>query len=162
MFAARGQKGERGSNMTRWLSVVAVVLALAVLPARADEKSHRKAAEELFETMDLQKYFQGAVDTMLKLQLKANPAVARYRDVLKKFLDKHMSYASLKEDLVRLYTKEFTEEELKELARFNRTPTGKKFMQKSPGLLQKATEAGAQRVQDELKKLVEGARKDKK
>jgi hypothetical protein len=152
--------------MIRWyMGAVAVILALAVVPARADEKSHRGAAEELLKLMDMDKLMQTSIDALLNAQIKANPAMARYRDVMKKFFAKHMSYASLKEDLIKLYSKEFTEEELRDAIRFYKTPTGRKFLKKAPLLMQKGGELGMRRLQDnieELKKMIKEAMKDDK
>lgn len=44
----------------RWLIVVGLLLPAAV--ARADEKSHRKAAETLLLTMGVDKQLQGTMD----------------------------------------------------------------------------------------------------
>jgi len=149
--------------MTRWfVGAVAVVLMAAVVPARADEKSHRKTAEDLLKAMDVEKTMQASIDAALDLQIKANPGLARFKDVMKKFLTKHMSYASIKEDLIKLYVKEFTEDELKDLMKFYQTPTGKKFLKKAPVMMQKGGELGLKRVQEnmpELKKMIEDSLK---
>ena len=85
---------------------------------------------------------QAAMDQMMAVQLKANPQLAPFKDVMKKFLDKHLSYASIKEELISLYVSEFTETELKELVAFYRTPVGKKAVDKLPVLMQKGAELG--------------------
>jgi hypothetical protein len=151
--------------MTRWfISAVAVMLVVTVVPARADEKSHRKAAEELLESMDMDRLLKSSIDSSLEMQVKANPPLAKFKDVVKKFLTKHMGYAALKEDLIKLYAKEFSEDELKDLTKFNKTPTGKKFLKKAPLLMQKAGELGMKKFQDnkeELMKMIQDALKEK-
>jgi len=103
--------------------------------------------------METEKTMQSAIDLTLDMQIKGNPALASYKDVMKKFFTKHMSYASLKNDLIDIYAKEFTEPELKELVVFYRTPIGKKLVQKTPTLTKKAMELGQRRVQDNLEEL---------
>jgi hypothetical protein len=142
------------------LSVAALALVLAGAPSRAwaDEESHRAAAEDLLKATNTEKTMQAAIDQMLAVQLKANPRMEPFKDVMKKFLSKHVSYAAVKEDLISMYTAEFTEDELKEIATFYRTPTGKKAIAKLPVLMQKGAELGLKRVQEnsaELKQMIE-------
>jgi len=149
--------------MTRWfVGAVAVLLMVAVVPARADEKSHRKAAEDLFKAMDMEKTMEASIDAVLEMQVKANPIMAKFKGVMKKFLSKHMGYSSLKEDLVKMYTTEFTEDDLKDMTKFYQTPTGKKLIKKTPQLTKKSMELGSKRVQEnmsELKKMIEDSLK---
>ncbi len=67
--------------------------------------------------------------------------------------------------MVKMYTKEFTEAELKEMTKFYKSDLGKKIVQKNPVLMQKGADLGARRVQEnleELKKMIEDeARKDR-
>jgi uncharacterized protein len=90
--------------------------------------------------------------------VKANPQLAKTKDVMRGFISKYMNYASLKDDLIKIYTDEFTEAELKTITEFYSTPLGKKMITKMPALLQKGSELGVKRLQehgDELRKLIE-------
>jgi hypothetical protein len=146
---------------------VALALVLASASSRlwADEASHRAAAEDLLKVTNAEKMMQVTIDQMMSLQLKANPQLEPLKDTMKKFLNKHLSYAALKDDLIKLYMAEFTEAELKEITAFYRTPTGKKALEKMPILMQKGGELGAKRVQEnsaELKQMIEEELKRKK
>jgi hypothetical protein len=144
------------------LAVLAVLVAASA--AAADQKSHRKAAEELLKVLNMDKQLQSAIDQTLDLQIKANPGIAEYRDVMKKFFSKHMSWDSLKEDIITIYTDAFTEEELNEITKFYKTPVGKKLVEKNPELMGKGMQLGVKRVQEnqgELRQMLEDAR-DKK
>ena len=123
------------------------------LDLRADEKTHRAAAESLLNNMDMDKLMNQSVDQMLQMQVQQNPAIAPYQTQMKAFLSKYMSWASLKDDMVKIYTAEFTEAELKELNAFYQTPLGKKTVQKMPTLLAKGAEMGQKRVQEHLPEL---------
>jgi hypothetical protein len=59
----------------------------------------------------------------------------------------------LKDDLIKIHMEEFTEEELKEIAAFYRTPIGKKAIQKMLPLQQKCSELGMKRVQENIGEL---------
>ncbi len=135
------------------LIVLTLVLATAAASAFADENSHRAAAEEVLTLCNTEKVMQAALDTTLGAQLKANPALEPVKDVMKAFFAKYLSYAAVKEDLISLYVTEFTEAELKELAAFYRTPTGKKSIEKLPVLFQKGSDIGTKRVQEHLPEL---------
>ncbi len=130
--------------------------AFALLPplaARADETSHRAAAESLLNNMDMDKLMSQSVDQMLQVQVGQNPAIAPYQAQMKTFLSKYMSWAAMKDDMVKIYVNEFTEPELKELNAFYQTPLGKKTVQKMPTLLAKGAEMGQKRVQEHLPEL---------
>jgi hypothetical protein len=150
--------------MVRFAVAVGVLL-LAGVAVRADDKSHRQAAEELFKAMDVESMLAGAIDASLEAQVKANPALAQFKGVMKKFFNKYMSYASLKDDLIKLYTDEFTEDELKEMTKFYKTPTGRKLAKKGPSLMQKGGQLGMARVQKntaELQKMIQDSLKGDK
>jgi hypothetical protein len=133
--------------------VLALFLTGVTTTSSADETSHRAAAEEILTLTNTEKVMQAAMDTMLDAQLKANPTLEPVKDVMKRFLAKYLSFAAVKEDMITLYVTEFTEEELKELAAFYRTPTGKKAIEKLPVLFQKGAEIGTKRVQEHLPEL---------
>ena len=134
--------------------VVLVVFAL-VQPTgvRADEASHRKSAETLLGLMNMETLMTQTVDQMLEMQVKQNPAIAPYQAEMKAFFNKYMSWASMKDEMVKLYTTEFSEAELKELTTFYQSPIGKKTLQKMPALMAKGAEIGQRRVQEHLPEL---------
>jgi len=140
--------------MFKWMIFCAMVLA-GVSFVQADEASHRAAAEEMLKEANTDKTMRAAIDTMLDAQLKANRALVPVKDVMKKFLIKHLSYEAVKDELIDLQVKEFTEEELKEIAAFYRSPTGKKFIEKQPLMMQKGAEIGMRRVQENSAELTQ-------
>ena len=133
--------------MTRIL-LAATILAIAGPASRADQKSHRKAAEELLKVMGVEKQLQGSIDQVLDVQIKANPAIAPHRDAMKRFFTKHMSWSSLKDDFITIYVDAFTEDDLVQIRKFYETPAGKKVVQKTPELMAKGMQLGLKRVQD--------------
>lgn len=140
--------------MKSFLCLLTIVAALGQMtPARATEQTHRQAAEALLDLMDMDKLMSESIDQMLEMQVKQNPAIGPFKEEMKKFLSKYMSWASMKEDMVKIYTAEFTEQELKELLAFYQTPLGKKTVAKMPKLMAKGAELGQQRVQEHLPEL---------
>lgn len=126
--------------------LVAVVVLIDHSLFAADE-AHRKAAADLLEATNTRKVMDSTMDQMLEAQIKANAQLAPLRGVMKQFLNKHLGYDSMKDDLITLYTEEFTEDELKQLAAFYQSPVGKKASEKLPTLMAKGGQLGMQRVQ---------------
>jgi len=138
------------------LIIMAVVLTHAV--AWGDEKSHRKAAENLLIVTNVDKSLPKIVEQVLASQLQQNPQLTPYRDVMQRFLNKYMHWESLKEDVMTAYTQEFTEPELKQLTAFYKTPLGQKAVEKMPQLLFIGGQIGMRRVQAneaELRQMIE-------
>ena len=114
-----------------------VLIALSLLQPnalRADEASQKKAAESLLGLMGMEKLLSQSIDQMLALQVQQNPSLAPYQAQMKTFLNKYMSWASLKDDMAKVYMAEFTEAELNDLIKFYQTPLGKKTVEKMPSL----------------------------
>ncbi len=137
--------------------LITVSLMLNYSSSVADKKSHRKAAEELLKAANTEKVMETVMDQMLAI-LKQNPQLGPYQDVIKRFLSKYLSLESLQEELITIYTEEFTEAELKQLTAFYQTPVGKKAIEKLPQLTAKAGQLGVARVQAnqaELQQMIE-------
>src|SRR5213075_1845346 len=121
----------QGALMKSFLCTLMIVVVFGQMQAvRADNASHRAAAEALLNLMDMDNLLNQSIDQMLDMQVKQNPAIGQYKAQMKTFLSKYMSWASMKEDMIKIYTDEFTEPELKELLAFYQTPLGKKTVQK--------------------------------
>ena len=135
------------------LLTIAVFAFVASTQARADTASHRAAAESVLSLMNMDVVLAQAIDQTLKVEIQANPSIAPYEKQMRAFFAKYMSWASLKNDFVTIYADEFTEEELKQIGAFYRTPAGQKAVQKLPVLLAKGAALGQQRVQDHMAEL---------
>jgi hypothetical protein len=99
---------------------------------------------------------------MLEMQVQQNPALVPYQAQMKAFLNKYMSWASLKDDMTKLYMAEFSESEVNELTKFYQTPLGKKTVKKMPLLMTQGAEIGQKRVQEHLPELQAAMQADKK
>ena len=97
------------ARMKLLLPILIVFSLLQPIAARADEASHKKAAESLLGLMGMEKLLSQSVDQMLAMQVQQNPALAPYQAQMKTFLNKYMSWASLKDDMAKIYMAEFSE-----------------------------------------------------
>jgi hypothetical protein len=118
-----------------------------------EKDSHTAAAEDFLRAMNMEETTKQTLDQMLAVQIQQQPGLAAFKDVMRTFLQKHLSYAAIKDGMVELYKAEFTESELKELAAFYRTPIGKKSVEKLPMLAAAGAQLGMQRVQANMGEL---------
>ena len=116
---------------------------------------HRQAAEGLLALIYPPGSFDKLVDQMLETQLKQRPEAAAIAPEMRAFFSKYMSWNSLKSDMVDIYTRTFTEAELRDITKFYQTPTGRKMSSALPQLMQAGMEIGQKRVQDHLPELQE-------
>lgn len=135
------------------------VILLAVLfvsygQSFADNNS-KMEAEILLSTMGMDTALEQTISQMLDIQLQQNPTLAPFKQVMLRFFNKHMSYESLKPEMVAIYSETFTLTELKEINAFYKTPTGSKTIEKMPELMARGGQIGAQRVQDNIQELQE-------
>jgi uncharacterized protein len=138
--------------------LITVALVLHPFVAVGNEQSHRKAAENLLITMEVDKSLPKIAEQVVETQLQQNPQLAPQRDILQRFLNKYLNWESVKEDTITAYTQEFTEPELKKLTEFYKTPVGKKVSEKMPKLAFISGQIGlrqAQAHQTELRQMIE-------
>ncbi len=141
-----------------WCALLTIAMLARQSTAVADDQSHRKAAEDLLNAMNVQKAMEAATDQMIEVQIKANPQLAPMRDVLKQWVSKFLSYESIKDELITVYCGELTEDELKQIAAFYNTPAGKRWTEEMPKINAKTSQLGsaqAQAHQAELQKMIQ-------
>jgi hypothetical protein len=114
------------------------------------DAASEKEAEKLLDMVGTQAVMEQSMSQMLDIQLQQNPALAPYKGVMMEFLNKNMSYESLKPDLVKMYSEEFTSSELREINAFYSTNVGKKSIEKMPKLMMQGGQLGATRVQENI------------
>jgi hypothetical protein len=127
----------------------------ATAQGSARSKAHLAAAHEFLKTIQLDKTFAETIETAVDLQIKQNPMIEPYRDVMLEFFEKYMSWDSLKDDMAQIYVEEFTIQEIEKLSAFYRTAVGKKAALRMPKLMSKGGELGMRRVQEHMFELQE-------
>lgn len=143
-------------TLRRTLAVAALV---AVAPfAAADEKTHRKAAEQLLVTLRVEKTMADAIDPTIDTLIKTNDNIGKYKSALREYLKRQLAWEVQKEEWVTAYVEEFTEAELLELAKFYQSPLGQKALDKQPKLTGRLTEYAVRKAlanKDDLRKAIE-------
>lgn len=134
--------------------VISVFMALLCMsPISSADPASEKEAEKLLNLMGMEEALDQSMAQMLDVQLQQNPALAPYKEVMLEFLTKHMSYDSLKPDMLKIYSEAFTASELREINDFYATDTGKKTIQMMPELMAQGAQIGAVRVQENIGEL---------
>ena len=114
--------------------------------------------EKMLLITDMPSVYDQTVQKLLDAQLQSEPSMVPYRDIFYKFLTKYMGFESIKLDLIKLYSQNFTVEDIKTLNHFYSTATGKKAMKLFPTITAQAGELGKQRMMDnigQLRKMIE-------
>jgi len=136
--------------------IILFILLIAQGPVFA-ENNAKKEAEILLNTMGMETAFEESISRILNIQLQQNPSLKPYKQVMLDFFSKHMSFQSLKPDMINIYADAFTTLELREISAFYRTPTGSKTIKLMPELMAKGSQLASKRVQDntqELQKMI--------
>jgi len=87
------------------------------------------------------------------MQLQQSPQLAQHQAALRAFLEKYVGWNSMREPLIEMYVKTFTEQELKEMNAFYITPTGQKVILQLPELVQERNRLAMQRIQANIGEL---------
>jgi len=144
------------------LSLLIVVSLLTSL-ASADEISRRAAAEELLsltkvdqmikplftqmQAMMEQQFAQMGVPEDLQSILK------RHQERLFVVLEETLDLQTMKRDFVSIYVDTFTEDELKGVVAFYKTPVGQAFLDKMPLLMSRSMQASQKRMPEIFEKM---------
>jgi hypothetical protein len=116
-------------------------------------KSHRGRVKELFALMDMQRVIDASRDEMLAAQIKANPMLGQFKDIMSDFLTEHMSWKNLERGFIDDYVETFSQTEIEDMIRFYKTPTGAKAISKMPELLKRGAQRGVEKVQKHMPEL---------
>ena len=147
--------------MTRFRALcTAALLVCATGQVMADAKSHAADAEKFLilahaDKLAVPVYAQ--VQQMFAQRFAESNAPQSEKAVLETYqaqantaLEQAVGWDKLKPDMVKLYTSNFNEQEMKELIRFYESPLGKKVLEKMPTL----TAQSAQLTQGKLEAAV--------
>ena len=129
------------------------VFLIGSVSAHAVTDAHRNAAEELLQITGLKESLNRTAEQLVDFQIRQNPQMAPYRAVFLEFFKKYMSYDNLKNDIIQIYVEEFSENELKDIIRFYKTPTGRKTIEKLPVLMSKGAQVGMANVKSHMPEL---------
>lgn len=136
------------------IMVLAALFTLAfALNVSAKTDPHRAAVEKLLSLTNQDQLINQALDQVKQLTLKQfqqflpSETTPGQQAIIEKHYNKmfevvkaEMSWSKMKEDFIQIYISNFTEKEINEVIAFYETPIGKKFIEKTPVIMQQSTE----------------------
>jgi len=141
-------------------------MALLVNTAFADERSHRKLAEEFMTITDTAKMMGSSFEQIKSKQIEKLAKVTypgknpeKDRELQKRtmeYLNKKLIWNNFSEGYIDVYAEVFTEDELKALVNFYSSPVGKKVMSNTHDLRMKllqSTQVQLKGMSLEIKKI---------
>lgn len=130
--------------MRRVVLAISLVLPLIATPVsgQAAPTSHEQAAREFLTAIGIEKILQEISSALANNLIRSNPPLAAHRDVILAWTTKYVTWEAAAPELVKSYTKAFSEPELREITAFYGTPTGRKMAAELPRLMENAAAEG--------------------
>jgi len=140
------------------IAAIALLLALGLAsgaPAQeaAISDARRQAAVDLLALMDLERTMLGGAAATADAMIANQPALELYRGVLLEWAGRIMTWEAFQPRFVEIYAEAYTEKELRELADFYRTSTGRKSLEVGPELMRRGAMVGKQVAREHLDEL---------
>jgi uncharacterized protein len=134
--------------MKRWILMLAVVMVVAPVGARADEASKQAKVKELFAVMHMDHSLdrmRSAMEQQVQATAKNAPGTEQmtpekkkmqqeFVDNSMKVVDENFGWAELEPAYVKLYVDTYTEAELDGILAFYKSPAGQALLTKTPEL----------------------------
>lgn len=137
---------------------------VATAPAQNTVTTAKQATiNELLNVINFDKVINESIDASMKGLEQMLPGLAKHQTELRNFYNKTINPQQLRNDVTTIYAEIFTEQELKDLITFYKTPTGQKALQKLPEIMQRSMQLAQQRLmenQAELYTLMEKVAKE--
>lgn len=124
---------------------------------------HEKAARELVRLVGADRLAREGVESMLG-SIPDAPETADYKEVVRAWYQKAFTDSDLESETARLYMDRFSEKELREIAAFYKTPTGRKAIEALPELMRESATFGMRKAQDhavELQEMLDKAKEER-
>jgi hypothetical protein len=128
--------------------VIILVLSLATTFSIYGDSTKRELVDELLvltkadSTIDVMYEQMGAMYTGMAQQLNIQPSEAehfeKYGAKMFELMKQEMSWDKMKEPMVNIYLKHYTEQELKDFVAFYKTDSGKSMIAKMPVIMQES------------------------
>jgi hypothetical protein len=157
-----------------------IVATLLALPAVAEQPNSAqvpkaqnsvqdsqslKLAKELVSVMSLKGSYEETIQRLTAGLIKRFPNLKPVEGKILNFYKKYIGWDAIKDDVAKIYAKHFNEQELKDLIKFYKSPTGQKTLKELPAIMMEGRALGMQKVSahmDELKAIIQEAQKSTK
>jgi uncharacterized protein len=141
--------------MKKLLMILALVLAAVPAAAQPEPTPGEVAAvRELLEVSRTRENFIRGMELGLE-QGGMGEITPQIRAVLREFMDEHFRYEEMEPDFIRMYTDAYTEEEIRGLTAFYRTPLGQRLIETLPEISAASQRIVMERLQSVMPQLMQ-------
>jgi hypothetical protein len=141
--------------MKRLLMILALMLAAAPAAAQPEPTPGEVAAvRELLEASRTRENFIRAMELGME-QGGMGELTPAMRQALREFMNEHFRYEDLEPDMIRIYTDLYTEEDIRGMTAFYRTPLGERMVATLPELSAATQGVVQQRLQAVMPLLIQ-------
>lgn len=137
-----------------------LVLFAAAATCFADDASHRKVASDMIDLVNgpaaLRTGIESALEPMveeLKTHGAPEGAIRELKEAVTDWANKEIVWDEIKPKLVEIYVRDFTEDELKQLLAFYKTPVGAKALKIMPNLFAEGARIGQEYAESKQESL---------
>lgn len=134
--------------MKRFAKLLVLALCLPLV-ARADEASHKTKAEDLIMLLHLDRMSQGVMENAMRqttaitaqhyggsIPPNAAASLADFQKKLTTLMEPQLGWTAMKPEYVKLFTDDFTEEQLDSMISFYKSAAGQALLEKLPSIEQ--------------------------
>lgn len=124
--------------------------------------AQEKPIDKMFRVMSMDKQMAGGFEAMLPIidQMAAkskldNEGKEELKGIFRDWFNEDIDRSKITSEIKQLYSQSFTDDEIDKVTEFFQTAVGKKFLDKSPQLMQLAAQIGMQEAQSKQTKLMD-------
>ena len=149
--------------MHRFLIITLLTTLFISSTAVASTESHRQAVEEMLSISRVDKMIEPMMENVMSVMQQQmsqveipedkKPIVEKYNQKIIETLRQEMRWERMKDDFVNLYLDVYTEEEIRGLTEFYKSPLGQKMLDKMPELMQASLQISQGLLQQTLPKI---------
>ena len=145
--------------MRKIIGLIAAGLVLSMAGANAQEASQRTMAEELLNVMNVPDSIEKSFAMMKQMipaqtekimqatgQTNMPSNVSSQTDKMMDMMTQALSWDKMKDDYITLYAETFTEDEMKGMIAFYKSPAGQAFIKKQPELMKRSVELSQKKM----------------
>ncbi|MFG0258432.1 MAG: DUF2059 domain-containing protein [Phycisphaerales bacterium JB043] len=135
-----------------------VLCAIGLLGAHAQDDTpdpYFEAARELVRATGMEHTLEETLKASMRVQMEANPVLWEFEDIYNKWIEEHLTWDKFEDGYIRLYMEFFTEQEIRELTEWYKTPLGTKTMTVLPQLFEKGGQLGMRIAQENMGPLMD-------
>ncbi|MGD9590944.1 MAG: DUF2059 domain-containing protein [Candidatus Berkiella sp.] len=120
-------------NKKKYLLSAVLFLVAHLAIAASPTPSHVKKVEQLLEISHFDTLIDSQINNMTQVLVK-QPQFAKHEQELKAIFQEIIDVKNLKKETIQAYTDTFSESEVDEMIKINKSPLGQKIINKTPQL----------------------------